>query len=309
MRRKSVLLLLGSVVSGFLLIVLFTNWRAVDEAGRDYLSAFRAHYGIYALRLPGDLHFAGEPVPMHLADVQERFDRELLVNTYWQSQTLLFFKRANRWFPVIEPILKAHGVPGDFKYLALVESGLMNVVSPAGATGFWQILEGTGRELGLEINSHIDERYHVELATAAACRYLIDSRERFGSWTLAAAAYNMGNARLSRILQSQKVESYYDLFLNEETSRYVFRILAVKHIFQDPEISGFYFSEEDLYRPHQYTLAEIDTTITDLPAFAFTFKTNYKELRLLNPWLLNYELPNRSGKTYRIKIPPAHIEP
>jgi membrane-bound lytic murein transglycosylase D len=306
--RRSFWWVLGSVLAGILFIQLFTNWRTVGDAGREYMAAFRAHYGIYALSLPGDLSFAGEPVPMYLADVQERFDRELLVNTYWQSQTLLFFKRANRWFPLIEPILAAHGVPKDFKYLALIESGLMNVVSPAGAAGFWQIMEGTGRDLGLEINSHVDERYHLEKATAAACRYLIDARERFGSWTMAAAAYNIGNARLSRIIDNQKVESYYDLFLNDETSRYVFRMLAVKHIFEDPQASGFHFMEEDLYLPYQYTVTEVDTTITDLSAFAFGFQTNYKEMRLMNPWLRSYDLPKRSGKTYLIKIPVTNLE-
>ena len=264
---------------------------------------FPSHYVIHALDLPGDLFFAGEPVPMDDPGVRERYDRELLVNTYWQSSTLLMLKRANRWFPVIEPILMAHGVPDDFKYLALAESNLTNVVSPAGATGFWQILQGTGRDLGLEINDYVDERYHVEKATAAACLYLLDARERYGSWTMAAAAYNIGNSRLRRILDNQRVDSYYDLFLNEETSRYVFRILAIKNILENPQASGFHIRPDQLYPPLEYQVLTVDTPITDLTEFAFRHNTTYRVLRELNPWLRRYELPNRSGKTYEIKLP------
>jgi len=282
-----------------------TDEVATDQPG--YLQAqtesFRQYYRIYAIEVPGRLDFAGEPVSLEKFDVRERFDREILVNTYWQSQTMLFFKRANRWFPVIEPILQEQGVPDDFKYLALIESGLMNVVSPAGATGFWQILAGTARDLGLEVNDKVDERYHVEKSTMAACKYLKDLKQRFGSWTMAAAAYNVGHSRLDRIIQTQKVRDYYDLHLNEETSRYMFRILAVKQIFSDPKGSGFFFRDEDLYPPLQYNTVEVDTTVTNLTDFAFLHNTTYKELRLFNPWLRDYDLPNRSRKKYRVKIP------
>ncbi len=260
-------------------------------------------YMISAIPIADELNFAGEVVPMLQHEVRERYDRELLVNTYWQSSSLLLLKRANRWFPVIEPILAAHGVPDDFKYLALIESGLINVVSPAGATGFWQILQGTGRDLGLEVNNYIDERYHVEKSTAAACNYLLDAKERYGSWTLAAAAYNIGNSRLQRIQANQRVDNYYDLHLNEETARYVFRILAVKTIFENTSAFGFHFKPEDLYPPLTYQTITVDTTITDLVDFAFRHNITYKELRDYNPWLRGYELPNSSGKTYEIKIP------
>lgn len=293
----------GLIITGILLIHLFVYWRLAEEPDQAFSESFTRHYGIYALSMPDTLDFAGEHVPMKMNDIRERYDRELLVNTYWQSQTMLFFKRANRWFPVIEPILEKHGVPEDFKYLALIESGLMNVVSPAGATGFWQILEGTGRELGLEINARVDERYHVEKATEAACKYLLDARQRFGSWTLAAAAYNIGNARLSRVMNTQRVDEYYDLHLNEETARYMFRILAVKTIFSDPAASGFHFRSKDLYEPFRYTTLVVDTTVTDLVEFALQHNTTYKDLRILNPWLRDYELPNRSRKRYEIKIP------
>jgi membrane-bound lytic murein transglycosylase D len=281
----------------------FVFWRPTEESYPKYTEAFRDQYGIYALPLPDSLYFAGERVPMEQSDIRERFDRELLVNTYWQSQTLLFFKRANRWFPLIDRILEEEGVPSDFRYLALIESGLMNVVSPAGATGYWQILQGTGRELGLEVNGDVDERYHVEKSTRAACKYLKDSKERFGSWTLAAAAYNMGNAGVTRALANQSVMDYYDLHLNEETSRYVFRILAIKTIFSDPAGYGFHFRNHDLYPPLDYYTVKVDTTINDLVAFALHHETTYKELRRHNPWLRSYKLPNRIRKVYEIKIP------
>jgi membrane-bound lytic murein transglycosylase D len=300
---KRSLIFLSLLALAFSAGILFIYWIPASEEDSYYKESFRSHYGIYALPIPDSLSFAGEPVPMEAWDLRERFDREILVNTYWQSNTLLYFKRANRWFPVIEPILASQGVPDDFKYLALIESGLMNAVSPAGAAGYWQLLERTGRELGLEVNAQVDERYHVEKATAAACKYLLDAKARFGSWTLAAAAYNMGNAGISRQLESQKVTDYYDLHLNEETSRYLFRILAIKMIFSDPKASGFHFRESDLYPPLKYTVVTVDSTITDLPAFALQQGTNYKTLRLLNPWIRSTELPNRSNKQYEIKMP------
>ncbi len=290
------------ILAGGLIIRLLT-FAVSSESPKDlFHESFLSSYGIYALQHPEQLHFAGEAVPLHQQSTRESYDRELLVNTYWQSATLLLFKRANRWFPVIEPILQTHGVPDDFKYLALIESGLMNVVSPAGATGFWQILAGTGRDLGLEVNQYVDERYHVEKATEAACRYLLDARERYGSWTMAAAAYNIGNSRLRRILNNQRVASYYDLYLNEETARYVFRILAVKTIFEDPEASGFHFREEDLYPPLEYQTVVVDTTIDDWVAFAFKHNMTYKELREYNPWIRGYVLPNSRGKVYEVKV-------
>ena len=291
------------LVLAFAAGTLFVFWTDAEPEDSYFQESFRNHYGIYALPIPDSLSFAGEPVPIEAWDLRERFDREILVNTYWQSNTMLYFKRAHRWFPVIEPILAAMGVPDDFKYLALIESGLMNVVSPAGAAGYWQLLESTGCELGLEVNAQVDERFHVEKATMAACKYLLDSKTRFGSWTLAAAAYNMGNAGINRQIANQKVTDYYDLHLNEETSRYMFRILAIKMIFSDPRASGFHFREKDLYPPLAFKTITVDTTITDLPAFALQQGTNYKTLRLLNPWIRSTELPNRSRKVYEIKMP------
>ena len=260
-------------------------------------------YEIKALKIPDGINFAGESVPIHKADIRERMDRELLVNTYWQSNMLLLMKRANKYFPIIEPILAKNGVPDDFKYLALIESGLLQVTSPAGAKGFWQIMKGTARENGLEVNSNVDERYNIELATEVACKYLLKSKERFGNWTLAAAAYNGGNAGMSRRLNTQKVDDYYDLLLGEETSRYVFRIVAVKEIMTFPEKYGFSFDQEDLYNLEATKIVEVDTAISNIALFAKGFNTNYKELKIHNPWLRENHLNNKSRKLYHIKIP------
>ena len=282
---------------------LFTASTYEGESSANLKEAFQNNYKIYALSHPETLTFAGEEVPLHLIDVSEKFDREFLVNTYWQSQTLLLIKRSNRWFPMIEAILKEEGVPDDFKYLALIESGLANVVSPAGATGFWQLMKDAAEERGLEINSQVDERYHLEKATRAACAYLKEAKSKFGSWTLAAASYNMGMAGLNKQLGRQKATNYYDLVLNEETSRYVFRIAAAKIILENPNAFGFQFTEEDLYKPLKYDTLSIDTGINDLANFAFQLGTNYKALKFLNPWLRDNQLENPKGKKYIVQIP------
>lgn len=260
-------------------------------------------YNVYALPLPDNLNFAGEPVPVQNPDIKERMDRELLVNTYWQSNGLLLFKRANKYFPIIEPILKEEGVPEDLKYLAVIESGLTQAVSPARATGFWQILKETGKEYGLEVNDNVDERYHIEKSTRAACKYLKASKERFGSWTLAAAAYNAGNYGVSREMERQNVNGYYDLLLGEETGRYVFRILALKEILSNPGKYGFNFQEKDLYTEVPTYKVSVDTAVSDFTKFAEGFGINYKILKIHNPWLREKHLNNSSRKKYSIDIP------
>lgn len=260
-------------------------------------------YKIKAIKVPENLNFAGELVPTNRLDIRERMDRELLVNTYWQSNGLLLIKKANKYFPIIEPILKENGIPEDFKYLAVAESGLANVSSPAGAKGFWQFLRSTAREYGLEVNSNVDERYNLELATKVAAEYLKKSKEKFGSWTLAAAAYNAGNSRIANRLKTQQVDNYYDLLLNAETARYVFRIVALKEILSNPKSFGFEFDKEDLYSlPETYTV-KVDTAISNIASFAKQFNTNYKELKIHNPWLRQNKLNNKSRKLYEIKIP------
>ena len=260
-------------------------------------------YNVYALSVPKDLNFAGEAVPLENPDIFERMDRELLVNTYWQSNGLLMFKRAEKYFPIIEPILKKNGVPEDFKYLAVIESGLTNAVSPAGARGVWQIMKTTGRENGLEINANVDERYHLEMATEVACKYLKKAKEELGSWTLAAAAYNAGNSGVAKRLKEQNVTDYYDLLLGEETGRYVFRIVALKEILNHPDTYGFNFAPEDLYKTIPTYKVEVDTVVTDFTKFAEKFGINYKILKIHNPWLREPKLNNASRKKYYIKIP------
>lgn len=260
-------------------------------------------YNIYAIPLPEAIDFAGEQVPLEIPDVSERLDRELLVNTYWQSNALLLIKRAHKFFPIIEPILAEYGVPDDLKYVAVIESALTNAVSPAGARGFWQIMESTGKEYGLEINSNVDERYNIEKSTRVAARYFLKSYERFGSWTIAAAAYNAGNYGVHRQLERQEVDDYYDLLLGEETGRYVFRILALKEIMNDPKKYGFNFEEDDLYQPIPVKKVEVDTAVSNFAQFAREFDINYKILKIHNPWLREAHLNNQSRKKYLIDIP------
>lgn len=252
--------------------------------------------------VPTQLDFAGENVPLFDTDVYERMDRELLVNTFWHSNSILMLKRAEKYFPIIEPILASYNVPDDFKYLAVIESGLMNATSPVGAKGFWQLMRATAREYGLEVNSNVDERLHLELSTKVACTYLNRAYEKFGSWTLAAAAYNAGRSRVSRYLDYQQVDNYYDLLFGEETGRYVFRILAAKLLFENPEVYGFDLSNQQKYTPNTIRLVDVDTAIVSLANFASDFGMNYKELKLLNPWLLEPHLNNKSRKPYRIAI-------
>jgi len=260
-------------------------------------------YKIKALKIPKNLSFAGERVPLEKQDIKERIDRELLVNTYWQSNGLLFFKRTHKYFPIIEPILKKNGIPDDFKYLAVIESGLLNVTSPAGARGFWQLLPNTAKENGLEVNDNVDERYNLELATQAACNYLKEAREKFGTWTLAAAAYNAGINGISKKMETQQVKSYYDLLVGDETKRYVPRIVAVKEILTHPKKYGFIFEKSDLYKLKPTKQIKVDTVITDIARFSKNLGINYKTLKLYNPWLRENKLNNKTRKEYSIKIP------
>ncbi len=260
-------------------------------------------YNVYSVSIPETLSFAEEDVPVNDPDIRERLDRELLVNTYWQSNTLLLIKRAKKYFPIIEPILKEHGVPDDFKYLAIAESGLQNVISPANATGYWQFMRETAREYGLEVNSNVDERYHLKKSTEAACKYLKDAKERFGSWTLTAAAYNAGQYGVDKRLNKQSAESYYDLLLGEETGRYVFRILAFKEIISSPEKYGFNVDEAHLYSSVPTYEVEVDTAVSDFTAFSEGFNISYKVLKIHNPWLRESFLNNKSRRKYQIEIP------
>ena len=298
---KNILAIVGLIcLSG---LFIFAVQKAPSDDNLESKTKLINDYNVYAISIPEHLDFAGEIMPLSDPDVYERMDRELLVNTYWQSNGLLMFKRAEKYFPVIEPILKKYGVPDDFKYLAVIESGLINVVSPAGARGVWQIMPATAKENGLEVNENVDERYNLEKSTEVACKYILKSKESLGSWTLAAAAYNAGNFGMSKRLEEQQVSNYYDLLLGEETGRYIFRIVALKEILNHPQKYGFNFTKDDLYKDIPTYSVKVDTAVTDFTAFAKSFGINYKILKIHNPWLREPKLNNKSRKVYSIEIP------
>ena len=270
---------------------------------REYLAFDQIDHLTHDIELPEKMDFCGEEVPLDLFYVRERLERELLVNTYRHSATILLLKRTTRWFPVMEPLMEQYGLPDDFKYLAMIESDLTNAVSPSKAVGFWQFLEGTGKEYGLEINKEVDMRYNQEKETVAACKYLKSSYRKFGSWTLAAAAFNCGNGRITKTQEEQRVSSYYDMLLPEETQRYVFRILALKLITENPERYGFQIGDNGWYRPYETKTVTVTESIPDLVEFAFEQGTNLKMLKYFNPWLRGTSLTISSGNSYDIKIP------
>lgn len=278
-------------VSG--LFVFATTYGAKNEIVKEGVSDY----------FPVKLDFAGEETPLKISDVKERLDRELLVNINLHATTILAIKRANRAFPVIEPILKKNGIPDDFKYLAVIESGLVNVVSPAGARGIWQFMPDTAKERGMEVNDNVDQRYDLVKSTEAACRYFLSAKAKFGSWTLAAASYNGGMTGVNKQIDIQKVSNYYDLLLTEETSRYVFRILALKEIMRNPVKYQFNILPGDMYEILPTKKIEIDSSITDLAEFAKGQGINYKILKIHNPWLRETKLINDTGKKYQIEIP------
>lgn len=297
---------IGKIGLGIAVItVCALSIHAVQDAPTDenFEKKLINDYNVYALPVPENMEFAGEAVPLKNPDIRERMDRELLVNTYWQSNALLLFKRANKYFPQIEPLLKKYGLPDDFKYLAVAESGLEYQSSPAGASGIWHFMKGTGLEYGLEINDYVDERYNLDKATMVAAEYLKAAKNKFGSWTMAAAAYNAGVGGMNKQINRQKETSYYDLLLNDETSRYVFRILALKEIMTHPQQYGFNFREKDLYTNIPTFKVKVNTPVEDWATWVKPYGINYKILKLHNPWLRETFLKNPSGKEYIIEIP------
>jgi len=287
-----ILFLLGSF--------FFTDTKSKED---NLLQNFPQEYKIVSPAIPDLLEFAGEKIPTENFDILERIDREFLSNTYWHTATVLAIKRANRWFPVIEPILKKNNIPDDFKYLCVIESNLENVTSPAGAVGFWQFIEPTGKKYGLEINDYIDERYHVEKSTEAACKYLRDSYSMFGSWISAAASYNLGQSGMNLQLERQKTRNYFNLVLNSETSRYISRVIALKYILLEPSKYGFDIKENELYKPLEYYQVNLDRSVMDFTEFASRYNINYYTLKLYNPWIRDNYLINKKKKNYSIKIP------
>ena len=300
-KEKTVLSLAGLFSILAVLLILFI--RAADDPGNEEETYERGKYLVTSVTIPDELYFAGERTPLENFDVRESLDQELLINTYWQSHTMLLIKRANRYLPVIEKILQDHGIPGDFKYLPVAESDLMNAVSPANAVGFWQFKKATALELGLEVNDEIDERYHLEKSTEAACKFLKHSYGLYGNWTMAAASYNVGRTGLNRQIERQDTRYYYDLLLNDETGRYVYRLLALKLILENPKEYGFEFDPSELYPPIPSYKVAVDKPVQDFAEFARNHSINYKVLKIFNPWLRDNKLTNVKGKTYYISIP------
>lgn len=312
MRTRNLLLACGIaiILIGITAAVTLSIAQSNDEqmetyegTEQEFLSFDQIDHLTHDIELPDSMTFCGEEVPLNLFYVRERLERELLINTYRHSTTILQLKRTTRWFPVMEPIMEQYGLPEDFKYLAMIESELTNAVSPSKAVGFWQFLESTGKEYGLEINKEVDMRYNVEKETVAACKYLKESYRKFGSWTASAAAYNGGNGRISRTIEEQRVDSYYDMRLPEETQRYVFRILALKLITENPEKYGFQIGDNGWYQPFEYNTVTVTESIPNLIDFAFEQGTNYKMLKYFNPWLRSNSLTISAGNSYDIKIP------
>lgn len=298
-------LLLPALVffTGLLAWQLYNLENEVEEFKRD--PAFQARHMIYSLDIPENVSFAGEAVPLKNIEIYERFDRELTLNVFWHANTLLLIKRCGKWFPVIEPILRANGVPSDFKYIAAIESMFENRVSPRGAAGFWQLMPSAAEEFGLEINSEIDERFHAAKATEAACKYVKRTKKLFGNWTNTLAAYNVGMGSLLRSMQKQKVTNYYSLLVNTETSRYVFRLLAFKEIMNNPRTYGFQIDPKKHYYPIKTKKVKVTypTVIRDLRKWALEHNITYDILKEYNPWLRRNTFHPKIGKTYVIEIP------
>ncbi len=301
---RNIAISLSSATLLLIAIAIFTfSTSTEDKPSNDYYKTYKTNYKIYNPPMPTEVDLAGEKAPLNIYFVSEKLEKEILKNTYWHSSMLLNFKKANRWFPVIEPILKKNNIPDDFKYLAIIESGLENVVSPAGARGFWQFMTATGKSYKLQISKEIDERYNVEKSTQAACEYLNESYEKFGNWTLVAASYNRGRGGINKSLNTQKVDNYYDLSLNSETGRYVYRILAIKTIFEQPSKYGFQLREIDLYPPLDVYYVKVDSTVNNWGDFAKTNNTTYGMLKELNPWLKKSYLNNEKRVVYKIALP------
>ena len=269
----------------------------------DYYNEMKKNYIIYTPKIPETVDFAGERLPIENYDVFESLDYEMHKVMFWHSETILYLKRQAEIFKVVEPILEKNNVPLDFKFLMVAESGMVNVSSPAGAKGYWQFLKATAIQYGLTVNDEVDERYHLEKSTEAACKYLLDSHKSFNSWTLTAASYNVGRGGLNKQINRQKTDSFYDLYLNRETSRYLYRIVVYKLIMTNPRDFGFYIRDKDSYKYPKTRTIEVTSEIPSLIDFAIQYKTNYKVLKMLNPWLRSDKLTNSSGKTYYIKVP------
>lgn len=294
-----------AIVGGIICAIAGTfTWSVLNPSSKPLNPAvLQETQNIKSIELPTVLDFAGEPVPLHNYDIAEALDRELMINTFWHSQTMILIKKSKRFFAVIEPILKENGIPDDFKYIPVAESGFNNLTSPANAVGIWQFLEGTAKDYNLEVNKEVDERYHLEKSTQAACKFLTKSHELYKSWTMAAASYNIGRSNLNKLIKKQKNDYYYDMLLGDETQRYVFRLLAFKLIMENPAKYGFEVEEEDYYPAIPSYTVSVDSAIKDFAQFAIDKGINYKILKMFNPWLRDNYISNKKKKTYHLTLP------
>jgi hypothetical protein len=270
----------------------------------DTVQTVETPYIVTPPAIPDELVFDNETIDLRRYDRHERIDRELMSYMYMHATTSLIIKRANRIYPIVEPMLKRNGIPDDFKYMMTIESSLnITAKSPVGAAGLWQLMPQTAKQLGLEVNDDVDERYDIEKSTRAACKYIRQAYAKYGDWMLVSASYNAGQARISSLLEKQQVKHAMDLWLVDETSRYMFRMLAIKELMKSPRRYGFLLKSEQLYPQLQYNVVKVDTTITSLSDYAARMGITYAQLREANPWLRSYSLPNKSRKVYEIKIP------
>ena len=315
--KKSFLYFLGGLVFACAILIVYDKVHAKDNDEKNqgtileiienddkYVEAAEVNSQIAkVIHIPETLTFAGESVPLHYFDIAEALERELSQITYSHHSTLLTIRLSGRYFGIIDSILREQGLHEDFKYLCVAESNLQNLTSPAKAVGFWQFLSETGKQYGLEINDEVDERYCIEKSTIAACSYLKDSYRKYNSWTLSAASYNTGAGNIDKAIENQRTTDYYDMVLHVETTRYLFRILAYKIILNNPEEYGFYIAENEKFKPFKIYEITVNNTIDNIADFAKKYGTNYKMIKILNPWLRKHILSNNSKKSYKIKIP------
>lgn len=296
-------LLLTAVIFVALSFIYFILRTFIYSPTKNEISYTNNNFYVLDLSIPADLDFCGEKIPSNNYEIRDDLEKEFFSSAYWKTNSMVLFRKAQKWFPYIEPILKQEGVPDDFKYLAVIESHLSNITSPAGASGFWQLLPASARNYGLEVNGYIDERYHVEKATRAACGHIKDAYAVFKNWTLSAAAYNRGIGGIQAALKRQKTDNYFDLLLNRETGSFVYRILAYKTLFSSPGHFGIKKKKWNYFSKIPFTVIKVDSTIESLSLFATQKGIDLHTLRGFNPWILHNSIPNPDKKVYEIRIP------
>ncbi|SMD35404.1 Transglycosylase SLT domain-containing protein [Reichenbachiella faecimaris] len=305
MLKKHQYFLVGLLVGGAVIYwaerIFSNNTPESNTAPTPVVEIKENNHSIKGYPVPEAMTFAGEKVPLDRMDVRERLDREVQVNAFWHSNSIILLKRAQRWLPLLDSILAANDIPTDFKYLAVAESGLDQVISPAKAVGFWQIMKSTAEDFGLIVNKQIDQRYDPIRSTEAAVEYLKKAYKKFGNWTVVAAAYNMGMSGAASVIENQRATSYYDMVMSEEPSRYVFRILALKNMLENPETFGFVVDEA--YSPERMENIIVEVSVNNWNDFAAKNGTNYYQLKRLNPWIRAYDMRVKSGQKFEVKIP------